>query len=71
VGKKADLVLVEGNPVLDIEAISGVKRVWVGGEEVDLNVSVPGQGWGSWLGGLWVTGLLMFYIVKGKVLRKL
>lgn len=34
VGKRADLVLVGGNPVGDITATKDVKRVWVAGEEV-------------------------------------
>jgi imidazolonepropionase-like amidohydrolase len=34
VGKRADLVLVGGNPVVDIAATKNVRRVWIAGEEV-------------------------------------
>lgn len=33
VGMRADLILVEGNPLVDIRAIRNIKRVWVGGAE--------------------------------------
>ena len=33
-GKRADLLLVEGDPVADIADIRNVKRVWIGGAEV-------------------------------------
>jgi imidazolonepropionase-like amidohydrolase len=36
VGKRADLVLVEGNPMHDITATKSVKKVWIAGEEVML-----------------------------------
>ena len=36
VGKRADLVLVGGNPVDNIAATENVKRVWIEGEEVML-----------------------------------
>jgi imidazolonepropionase-like amidohydrolase len=36
VGKRADLVLVGGNPVDNIAATKNVKRVWIAGEEVIL-----------------------------------
>uniref|UniRef100_A0A8H7NHI8 Amidohydrolase-related domain-containing protein n=1 Tax=Bionectria ochroleuca TaxID=29856 RepID=A0A8H7NHI8_BIOOC len=32
-GKRADLVLIAGDPITDIKAIRNVKRVWVAGEE--------------------------------------
>jgi imidazolonepropionase-like amidohydrolase len=34
VGKRADLVLVEGNPLEDIRATRNIQRVWCGGTEV-------------------------------------
>jgi imidazolonepropionase-like amidohydrolase len=34
VGKRADMVLVGGNPADDIAATKNVKRVWIAGEEV-------------------------------------
>ncbi|KAE9367356.1 putative hydrolase [Stipitochalara longipes BDJ] len=36
VGKRADLVLVGGNPVDNIAATKDVKRVWIAGEEITL-----------------------------------
>ena len=36
VGKRADLVLVDGNPLEDITATEKVKRVWIAGKEVEL-----------------------------------
>lgn len=33
VGKRADLVLVKGNPVANISETRGIRRVWVGGKE--------------------------------------
>jgi imidazolonepropionase-like amidohydrolase len=36
VGKRADMVLVGGNPVDDIADTKHVKRVWIVGEEVPL-----------------------------------
>ena len=36
VGKRADLVLVEGDPIHDISACRNIKRVWVKGVEVAL-----------------------------------
>jgi imidazolonepropionase-like amidohydrolase len=36
VGKRADLVLVGGNPVDNIAATKDVKRVWIAGEEIIL-----------------------------------
>ena len=35
-GKRADLVLVAGNPLEDIKATKAVKRVWLGGEDLPL-----------------------------------
>jgi len=32
-GMRADLVLVEGNPLVDIKAIRNIKKVWIGGVE--------------------------------------
>jgi len=37
VGKRADLVLVGGNPMDNIAATRDVKRVWIAGEEIRLN----------------------------------
>ena len=37
VGKRADLVLVDGNPLEDITATGKVKRVWIAGKEVELD----------------------------------
>jgi imidazolonepropionase-like amidohydrolase len=37
VGKRADLVLVSGNPVEDVTATKDVKRVWIAGSEVMLS----------------------------------
>jgi imidazolonepropionase-like amidohydrolase len=34
-GMRADLVLVEGDPVKDVAAVRNVKRVWCGGIEVE------------------------------------
>ncbi|GKT50712.1 uncharacterized protein ColSpa_10893 [Colletotrichum spaethianum] len=34
-GLRADLVLVEGNPLEDISATRNIKRIWIQGEEVD------------------------------------
>jgi imidazolonepropionase-like amidohydrolase len=36
VGKRADLVLVDGNPLEDITATEKVERVWISGKEVEL-----------------------------------
>lgn len=36
VGKRADMVLVGGNPADDIAGTKNVKRVWIGREEVPL-----------------------------------
>ena len=36
VGKRADLVLVDGNPLEDITATEKVKMVWIAGEKVEL-----------------------------------
>ncbi|KIN07077.1 hypothetical protein OIDMADRAFT_46983 [Oidiodendron maius Zn] len=36
VGKRADLVLVDGNPLENITATAKVKRVWIAGKEVEL-----------------------------------
>jgi imidazolonepropionase-like amidohydrolase len=36
VGKRADMVLVSGDPVDNITATRDVKRVWIGGQEVNL-----------------------------------
>ena len=33
-GRRADLLLVEGDPTMDIQAIKNVKGVWIGGEAV-------------------------------------
>jgi imidazolonepropionase-like amidohydrolase len=38
-GRRADLVLIEGNPVEDITATRRIKRVWVAGHEVARTVS--------------------------------
>lgn len=35
-GKRADLILVEGSPLEDIQALKALKRVWIRGEAVDL-----------------------------------
>jgi imidazolonepropionase-like amidohydrolase len=35
-GKRADLVLVEGNPLQNLKALQNVKGVWIAGYEVDL-----------------------------------
>ncbi|KAL9091434.1 MAG: hypothetical protein Q9165_004820 [Trypethelium subeluteriae] len=35
-GKRADLILVEGNPLDDIQALKALKGVWIGGEAVEL-----------------------------------
>ncbi len=36
IGKRADLLLVEGNPMDDITATKSVKKVWIAGEEIML-----------------------------------
>lgn len=33
-GMRADMVLVEGNPLVDITATRKIKKVWIGGVEV-------------------------------------
>jgi imidazolonepropionase-like amidohydrolase len=66
-GKRADLVLVEGNPVLDIKAVREVRRVWVGGVEVDLKVSIPREALGTKLANLFVWLRILVYIVKAKI----
>jgi imidazolonepropionase-like amidohydrolase len=33
-GRRADLVLVEGNPLQDITATRSIRRIWCGGVEV-------------------------------------
>ena len=38
-GLRADLVLVEGNPVEDISVSKNIRRVWIGGVEVPLSAS--------------------------------
>ena len=35
-GKRADLVLVDGDPTKDISVCRNIRRVWVKGIEVDL-----------------------------------
>ena len=35
-GKRADLVLVDGDPTKDISVCRNIKRVWVKGIEADL-----------------------------------
>ncbi|MDE5821874.1 MAG: hypothetical protein K2H63_05255 [Paramuribaculum sp.] len=35
-GKRADLVLVDGDPTKDISVCRNIQRVWVKGIEVDL-----------------------------------
>jgi imidazolonepropionase-like amidohydrolase len=34
IGRRADLLLVEGNPLKDIKAIRNVRQVWLGGKEI-------------------------------------
>jgi len=34
-GKRADLVLVNGNPITDIHATRDIAAVWLGGVEID------------------------------------
>jgi len=36
-GLRADLVLVEGNPLEDIQALRRIRRIWIKGVEVDLH----------------------------------
>jgi imidazolonepropionase-like amidohydrolase len=33
-GRRADLVLIEGNPLQDITATQSIRRIWCGGVEV-------------------------------------
>lgn len=40
VGKRADLILVEGNPLQDIRDAKKVSRVWLAGKEVNLNEDI-------------------------------
>ncbi|KAI9669912.1 MAG: hypothetical protein M1831_006948 [Alyxoria varia] len=35
-GMRADLTVIEGNPVYNVENVRNVRQVWVGGKEVDL-----------------------------------
>ena len=35
-GKRADLILVEGNPLENIQAVKALKAVWIRGETIDL-----------------------------------
>ena len=65
-GKRADLLLVEGNPVVDIKAVREVRRVWIGGVEVDLKVSVPREALGTKLANLFFWVRLLLYIIKAK-----
>jgi imidazolonepropionase-like amidohydrolase len=64
VGERADLVLVGGNPEMDIKA---VRRVWVKGVEVDLKVSVPREALGTKLANFFVWVRLLLYIIKAKI----
>jgi imidazolonepropionase-like amidohydrolase len=36
-GRRADLVLVEGNPVEDITATRKIKQVWIAGREINVS----------------------------------
>jgi imidazolonepropionase-like amidohydrolase len=38
VGRRADLVLVRGNPLEDICATRNIERVWIAGEELDMEI---------------------------------
>jgi len=33
-GRRADLLLVDGDPVRDIKATQAIRRIWCGGEQV-------------------------------------
>ncbi|KAI0596042.1 hydrolase [Biscogniauxia sp. FL1348] len=48
VGRRADLVLVQGNPAEDITATRRLRRVWSAGEEVEsvVRMDEEGEGWG-------------------------
>lgn len=55
VGKRADLVLVEGDPLEDIKATRNIRRVWIEGVEVDRteleswwDTTTPGR-WLGWI----------------------
>ncbi|KAF5617131.1 amidohydrolase [Fusarium sp. NRRL 25303] len=41
-GKRADMVLVEGNPLQEITVTRRIKKVWIGGVEIDGWNAVPG-----------------------------
>jgi imidazolonepropionase-like amidohydrolase len=66
VGKRADLLLVGGNPVVDIKAVREVKGVGSGGVEVDLKVSVSREALGMKLANLFVWVRMLLYIIKVK-----
>ncbi|TIC95516.1 hypothetical protein CH35J_008581 [Colletotrichum higginsianum] len=43
-GLRADLVLVEGNPLEDITATRKIRKVWIRGEEIEPSVAARGGG---------------------------
>ena len=38
-GKRADILIVDGNPLLDLDAISKVRAVYKGGTAIDVRAS--------------------------------
>jgi hypothetical protein len=43
-----------------------VRRVWIGGVEVDLKVSIPGEALGTKLANLFIWVRMLLYIIKVK-----